>query len=303
MEYNDDDIFLFGIDGGPMLDLYEALEALKSTGTMGLAGARLRISQSAVSKRIAALEAATSRSLIERHGRRVVLTPDAEQLIARISPLLATIRSELTQKSQQAGGLLEFGVSESVLASWGAELLFQAEAQIVPARLSLHAHRGPLLTQLVGSGRYLAALMAGDLDSGSQLASVELGREPMVVLAKDQRRTNELISIEPQAATWQAVRRRAIKAGLVPDRYVESYFAAASLAAAGFGRALVPAGVAMRVIPARKSVTARPTGISRPICLIGRKQVLARQELAALAEKITQQMQHLNWQQNIKKKS
>lgn len=286
-----------------MLDLYEALEALKTAGTMGLAGARLRISQSAVSKRIAALEAATGRSLIERHGRRVVLTPDADQLIARISPLLATIRSELTQKSQQAGGVLELGVSESVLASWGADLLFGAEEQLAPSRFSLHAHRGPLLSQLVGSGRYLAAVMAGELDSSSQLATVELGREPMVILAKDQRRTNELISIEPQAATWQAVRRRAIKAGLVPDRHVESYFAAASLAAAGFGRALVPAGVALRMMPLRKEVSTRPSGISRPICLIGRKQILARQDLTRLAETLASGIKQLTWHPPGKKKS
>lgn len=47
-----------------MLDWYSALEALKKTGTMGSAGALLRISQSAVSKRIAALEHETGKQLI-----------------------------------------------------------------------------------------------------------------------------------------------------------------------------------------------------------------------------------------------
>ena len=52
------------------------------------ASTAMRISQSAVSKRIAALERYYDRELIERHGRRVVLTHHGTRLVERVTPLL-----------------------------------------------------------------------------------------------------------------------------------------------------------------------------------------------------------------------
>ena len=57
------------------------------------ASTALRISQSAVSKRIAALERYYDRDLIERHGRRVVLTHHGTRLVERVTPLLSELRS------------------------------------------------------------------------------------------------------------------------------------------------------------------------------------------------------------------
>ena len=145
-----------------MLNLYEALEALKKTGTMGQAGAYLRISQSAVSKRIATLESTTKKKLIEKNGRRVTLTAEAEQLISKISPLLADIRNELNSLNTPAALELHIGVSESILASWGAKVLWSIDDSLSPTKIIPHAHRGPLLVQLVSSGIYLAAIIAGE---------------------------------------------------------------------------------------------------------------------------------------------
>ena len=57
-----------------MIENLETLIALSKAGTMIEASTALRISQSSVSKRIAALERYYDRDLIERHGRLVVLT-------------------------------------------------------------------------------------------------------------------------------------------------------------------------------------------------------------------------------------
>ena len=55
-----------------MIENLETLIALSKAATMMEASTALRISQSAVSKRIAALERYYDRDLIQRHGRRVV---------------------------------------------------------------------------------------------------------------------------------------------------------------------------------------------------------------------------------------
>ena len=55
-----------------MIENLETLVTLSKTGTMMEAGTVLKISQSAVSKRIATLERYYDRALIERHGRRVL---------------------------------------------------------------------------------------------------------------------------------------------------------------------------------------------------------------------------------------
>ncbi|MFZ8913437.1 MAG: helix-turn-helix domain-containing protein, partial [Pseudomonadales bacterium] len=57
-----------------MIENLETLVTLSKTGTMMEAATVLKISQSAVSKRVAALERQYDRALIERRGRRVVLT-------------------------------------------------------------------------------------------------------------------------------------------------------------------------------------------------------------------------------------
>ena len=76
-----------------MIENLETLVTLSKTGTMMEASTAMRISQSAVSKRIAALERYYDRELIERHGRRVVLTHHGTRLVERVTPLLSELRS------------------------------------------------------------------------------------------------------------------------------------------------------------------------------------------------------------------
>ncbi len=52
-----------------MIENLETLVQLSITGTMMETATRLKISQSAVSKRIASLEGYYDRKLVERHGR------------------------------------------------------------------------------------------------------------------------------------------------------------------------------------------------------------------------------------------
>ena len=64
-----------------MFDQIETLSTLAATGTMTRTATQLRITQSTVSKRIAALEREVGQPLTEAHGRGVRLTPVGHRLL------------------------------------------------------------------------------------------------------------------------------------------------------------------------------------------------------------------------------
>ena len=64
----------------------ETLSALAAAGTMTRAAIQLRITQSTVSKRIAALEREVGQPLVEACGRGVRLTPVGHRLLERATP-------------------------------------------------------------------------------------------------------------------------------------------------------------------------------------------------------------------------
>ena len=86
-------VHLLDLMASLMIEHLETLVALSRTGTMMETATALSISQSAVSKRIAKLEAHYDRKLIERQGRRVALTHHGTRLVDRVTPLISELRS------------------------------------------------------------------------------------------------------------------------------------------------------------------------------------------------------------------
>ncbi len=264
-----------------MLSHFEALLAFARDGTMGLAAARLRLTQSAVSKRIAALEHELGVELVEKRGRRAVLTAEGTRLVARVAPLVAELNAALGEGAAAQRGELTLGGSESILASWGAGALRAVETKLGNVRLALHAHRGPVVVERVAAGEYAVGLVAGAVSASQDLEVIELGEEPMVLIGAARARAGlELITIEARSSTWAALERRFAKRGLIASRRVESFFVAARLALEGFGPALVPFGVAFALRVPRADVGIVP-GLGRPIVLIARRSTLARPLVAA----------------------
>jgi len=70
---------------------YQALRALMEAGTTAQAGVRMGLSQSAISRSIASLEARTGRILFDRVGGRLTLTGEAVRLNRRLDPLFAAL--------------------------------------------------------------------------------------------------------------------------------------------------------------------------------------------------------------------
>ena len=241
-----------------MIDKLDALAALHATGTMGQAAVRLRITQSAVSKRIAALEAEVGQALITRQGRRVRLTLRAQRLLEDARPLLASLREVLAVPAEAERENLRVAATDSLLASWLPATLRGALDRLPGLTLELHAHRGPALLERVRAGDYTLGFCpasAGD----DELLVREVGREPMVIVPSALRpltpgKVVEVWAIETQSLTWEAIATRVGRvkrsAGFsieVVGR-LESFTALVQVARAGFANALVPIGVARDLV-------------------------------------------------------
>ena len=128
-----------------MIENLETLVALSKVGTMMEASTELRISQSAVSKRIATLERYYDRELIERHGRRVVLTHHGTRLVERVTPLLSELRSVFLEDNALRKGRIIVGVSEAILSSWGPDFFGQIRDALPEVEFQFHAQRSPVV--------------------------------------------------------------------------------------------------------------------------------------------------------------
>ena len=99
------------------LGALDAFVAIADTGSFSAAGERLFLTQPAVSKRIAALEAQLGRRLFDRVGREVALTEAGLALLPRARRILAELddsRRALGNLDAEVGGRLSLATSHHV---------------------------------------------------------------------------------------------------------------------------------------------------------------------------------------------
>jgi len=288
-----------------MIQNLEALLALQSAGTVSAAAARLRLTQSAVSKRISALERTLGYRVVEPDGRRVRLTPQGALLLERAAPLVAELRSLGAAQAPAGPVALTLALADSVASSWGPEVVRAALARTPGVVVELHAHRSVLVVESVRLGHYQLGLCAEMPGAARDLVRFPVAEEAMVLVrAAPTRRGGALarrggaplplITIEPGSATWRAIEpllRREAPDLLRRERVtVESFAAALQMVRAGFGDGLVPAGVA-RSAGLERARFHLVRGVSRRITLHCRKTVSLlpaveelRRELTAAAQ-------------------
>jgi DNA-binding transcriptional LysR family regulator len=242
----------------PPISGIETLSILEKEGTMGRAALRMRLTQSAISKRIAALEDAAGQKCLERVGRNVHLTPFAFELLERAAPLLAELKGVIGARKSEASGWLRIAISESILSSWGAELLQGFQKRFPEVRLRLSCHRTPWVIEKVRSGEVQMGLCSGHTEKAMDLRNLLLGEEEMGMLAAGGSafrwdRLERVIGIEENSATRLSVGRSLARweseSGyrLAVTEVVQSFAAAVALARAGWGAAFVPVGVARAI--------------------------------------------------------
>ena len=271
-----------------MIENLETLVALSKVGTMMEASTELRISQSAVSKRIATLERYYDRELIERHGRRVVLTHHGTRLVERVTPLLSELRSVFLEDNALRKGRIIVGVSEAILSSWGPDFFGKIRDALPEVEFQFHAQRSPVVLDRLRSGEYMVGVCTGSSDSDTDLVSEVIRQEPMVLilsgLKKKKFAVGEIIpvlTIESRSGAWTSIEDTMRQLKLVRVASLESFFAVAQMAVSGFGHGLVPIGVARTLgVEDRHLIklggSDTTPSLTRPVRFVARKSMFAQ---------------------------
>jgi DNA-binding transcriptional LysR family regulator len=165
-----------------MIENLETLLALSRTGTMLEASTDLRVSQSAVSKRIAVLEQYYQRKLIQKKGRRVELTQHGKRLVDKISPILSELRDLFVDDVSGGKGELIIGVSEAILSSWGPRVFIEIQQEMPDVHFVFHTHRTPVVLDRIRSGEFMVGVCTGSDSLDTDLQSEVLFLEPMVII-------------------------------------------------------------------------------------------------------------------------
>jgi len=262
-----------------MVENLETLLALARAGTMIEASTELRISQSAVSKRIAALEKYYNRPLIQKKGRRVELTRHGQKLVDKISPFLSELRDLFLEDSAASRGELMIGVSDAILSSWGASAFHSVSGQMPEVQLTFHAHRTSVVLDRIRSGEFMLGICTGLDSHDTDLQSEILAHEPMVIIPSGLKKIKwqigtplSVISIEDYSGAWRSFGELVSKLGIRREVALESFFSVAQMGVAGFGHALVPMGVARALgISDNILINLGGHGLMRPVRFVARK--------------------------------
>ncbi len=262
-----------------MIENLETLLTLARTGTMMEASTELRITQSAVSKRISALERYYSRELIQKKGRRVELTQHGQRLVDKVTPLLSELRDLFIDEITSARGELVIGVSDAILSSWGPALVHEVAAEMPEVSFVFHTHRTPAVLDRIRSGEFMVGVCTGSDILEKDLQSEVLTREPMVIIPSGlkpikfpARGELSVISIEDYSGAWRSFQDEVQKLRIRRQVALESFFSVAQMAIAGFGHGMVPRGVALTLkIPEDCLINLDEKGLHRPVRFVARK--------------------------------
>ena len=198
-----------------MIGNLEALVALAECGTMSKAALRLSITQSAVSKRIASLQARLGKPLVERSGRRVELTPYALHIQQRTRPLLGELREALSEEVADNTGQLSVAIGAAILIAWGAEVLAKVRQENPGIRLRINTYRGPDAIERVRSGEYMVGICLGRSESTPDLEARYVVDETIVIVPNHLRPFDfpasgelQVLTTAPQSETWRFIERQ-----------------------------------------------------------------------------------------------
>lgn len=275
-----------------MLSGIDALIALERFGTVSEAAVRLRLTQSAVSKRIHALQDELGYAIVEPDGRKLRLTPSAIDFLQRAKPLLAELRGLKTPGATGSVSHLSLALADSIAGSWGPRVLRRALERCAGLEVDLHSHRSVLVIESVRLGRYHLGLCT-DAAGATDLIHHRVVDEPIALinsgLGRRTGRESPLITIEPATAAWKAIEPalrahhpHILRRPLVP---VESFGAAIQMVRAGFGDGLVPLGLVLESRLDRRCYR-ELAGVARPVALLVRKTINQLATFVAFRERL-----------------
>ncbi|MDO9184004.1 MAG: LysR family transcriptional regulator [Bacteriovorax sp.] len=261
-----------------MLDGIEALIALEKYGTVSEAATRLRLTQSAVSKRIQSLQVELNIKLVEPDGRRVRLTQDGYQFLSKARPLIIELKNLTLNSERSHLSFFALGLSDSIAGSFGPFVVSETLKSLPGLKLDFHVHRSLMLLENISLGKYQLGICTFE-ENRKDLYSAHLIDEPLVLLHSEFRnkpsKTLPLITIEENSATWKNVGNILKKEHpqLFSNNviYVESFMAVYQMTKVGLGNGLIPLGLIKELNVKKESY--KKLKVNRTISLITRKTV------------------------------
>jgi DNA-binding transcriptional LysR family regulator len=159
------------------------------TRSFSISAANLKITQPAVSKRVATLEEQLSTRLFDRLGRRVLLTEAAEVLLPSARKIVSEIdrvESQLCQLGKTVAGHLGLVSSPHVAATYLPEFLKQFSAQFPDVEVSLEVKHSPELIEDVEHGLFEIGLCELSNTHASETSSEQIWREKLNIVVAPQ---------------------------------------------------------------------------------------------------------------------
>lgn len=141
-----------------------SLVAIADCGGFQRAGARLHLSQGAVSGHVRRLEAAVGRPLVERHGRGSRFTADGERLLAHARRLLSLHDDALASFGAESAKTIIVGATEHAAARLLPALSATLEQSAPGYRFRFRIDRGMRLRGDLTAGRIDLALLLNVAD-------------------------------------------------------------------------------------------------------------------------------------------
>ncbi len=150
------------------------------------AGERLHLSQPAISKRVAALEAAIGSKLFDRVGRQISLTDAGRTLLPYARRVLDDIedgRRALSQLSGEIGGRLSIGTSHHIGLHRLPPVLKQFTQKFPDVDLDIHFMDSEIACQEVLSGRLELGIVTLPSERLAHLETRLVWPDPLAVVA------------------------------------------------------------------------------------------------------------------------
>ncbi|MFL6126760.1 LysR family transcriptional regulator, partial [Actinophytocola sp.] len=239
--------------------LLRALRAVLETGSLTAASERLGFTQSALSKQIAALEAATGAELFRRGPRGVEPTEAGNRLAARAATILDQLdaaQRELADLSAPLGGRVALGGFPTTAMRLVPGAIARVRAEHPAIEIGFLESSTPVQIRRLRAGRLdLAILSSGEGLPGWDLTGIELERLPagallLAVGPRHRLARAERVAVadleeedwiagrgargEPQFGAWPTLRRPRVVAEL------GDWSARLGFVAAGLGVTTVP---------------------------------------------------------------
>ncbi|MGF6637320.1 LysR family transcriptional regulator [Paraburkholderia sp. MM6662-R1] len=280
----------------------EQLRYFKQAAEMGSvtrAAVKLGVSQPAVSRQIASLEAELRTRLFYRNGRGMALTDAGRTFYLTVKPLLEElneVKDQLLQQSEAPAGSVLVGMPFSLMGTIGAScaqhflsfypnaslhlyegssglLLERLQTGLISAAVLYDTRRGPnmLVTPLLVEQLYLVTSWSAAQDDASEVSITELARQKFILPGKQS---------GLRRAVDAAFKEHGINANVLMDMH--SVTVVKHLVERGVGSSILPFGAVHREV-ADRYLSVRPI----PLELMHARLVTA----TATGQPITQAMQ------------